>query len=53
MDRAGIRIHETTDVSHRAIIVEGSQIWNFAQVREDATNGNHCVIGKEVSVCRF
>ena len=50
MNRADVRIHETADVSPRAIIGEGTSIWNFAQVREDVSIGKRCVISKGVYI---
>jgi len=45
-----VRIHPTADVSDRAGIGDGSSIWHQAQVREGATIGAHCIIGKGVYV---
>ena len=44
------RIHPTAEVSTEAIIGEGSRIWHWAQVREGASVGQNCVIGKDVYV---
>ena len=40
------RIHETADVSDRAEVGNGVQIWHQAQVREGARIGDSCIIGK-------
>lgn len=45
-----IRIHPTAEVSPRATIGDGSQIWHQAQVREDAHIGRNCILGKGVYV---
>ena len=48
--RAGVRIHPTSDVSAKAEIGEGSQIWLFCQVRDGAKIGKGCIFGKGVYV---
>jgi UDP-2-acetamido-3-amino-2,3-dideoxy-glucuronate N-acetyltransferase len=45
-----VRIHSTAEVSDRALIGEGTSIWNHAQVREDVNLGNNCVISKGVYI---
>lgn len=40
-----VRIHPTADVSHTAVIGDGTSVWNNAQVREHARIGAECVIG--------
>lgn len=40
------RLHPTADVDDRATIGEGSSVWHYAQVREDASLGRDCVIGR-------
>jgi UDP-2-acetamido-3-amino-2,3-dideoxy-glucuronate N-acetyltransferase len=45
-----VRIHSTSDVSPKAEIGEGTQIWLFCQVRENAKIGTNCVFGKGVYV---
>ena len=45
-----IRIHPTADVSPRANIGDGTSIWHQCQVREGATIGGECIIGKNVYV---
>ena len=41
-----IRIHDSADVSPRAILGEGTQIWHQAQIREEVTLGCECIVGK-------
>jgi acetyltransferase-like isoleucine patch superfamily enzyme len=43
-------VHPTAEVSARAVIGEGTQIWNEAQVREDVRIGRNCIIGKGVYI---
>jgi acetyltransferase-like isoleucine patch superfamily enzyme len=45
-----IRIHPTADVSPKAHIGEGTSIWHHSQIREGATIGRECIIGKNVYV---
>ncbi len=45
-----IRIHPTADVSPKAQIGEGTSIWHHSQIREGATIGRECIIGKNVYV---
>lgn len=46
----GVRIHESSAVSDKAQIGEGTQIWMFCQVREDVRIGKGCIFGKGVYV---
>lgn len=39
-------VHATADVAENAVIGEGSKVWNYAQVREDARLGADCIIGR-------
>ena len=39
VERAGVRVHPTAEVSPDAVIGPGTSIWNQAQVREDARIG--------------
>ncbi|MCC7127464.1 MAG: N-acetyltransferase [Microbacteriaceae bacterium] len=39
-------IHETADVAPSASISEGSKVWHYAQVRENAKIGANCIIGR-------
>ena len=43
-------IHDTAEVSNKAVVGEGTSIWNQAQVREGAVIGAGCVIGKNVYI---
>jgi UDP-2-acetamido-3-amino-2,3-dideoxy-glucuronate N-acetyltransferase len=45
-----VTIHETAEVSKKAIIGDGTKIWNHAQVREGARIGERCVIGKNAYI---
>jgi UDP-2-acetamido-3-amino-2,3-dideoxy-glucuronate N-acetyltransferase len=47
---SNFRVHESADVSPRATIGEGAQIWHQAQVREGAVIGERSIIGKGVYV---
>jgi acetyltransferase-like isoleucine patch superfamily enzyme len=50
MSSSAVRIHPTSDVSPKAEIGEGTQIWLFCQVRENAKIGKGCIFGKGVYV---
>ena len=50
VERAGVRVHPTAEVSPDAVIGPGTSVWNQAQVREGARIGADCVIGKNVYV---
>ena len=43
-------IHSTAEVSDRAIIGDGTKIWNLAQVREECIIGEDCIISKNVYI---
>jgi UDP-2-acetamido-3-amino-2,3-dideoxy-glucuronate N-acetyltransferase len=43
-------IHKSAEVSDKAIIGEGTRIWNWVQVRENVRIGRNCVISKSVYV---
>ncbi len=45
-----ITIHPTAEVSERAVIGDGTKIWNHAQVREGAHVGAGCILGKNVYI---
>ena len=45
-----VRIHPTSEVSSKATIGEGTQIWLFCQVRDNAKIGKGCIFGKGVYV---
>ena len=40
------RVAASADVDERATIGDGSSVWHFAQVREDAVLGTNCVVGR-------
>lgn len=43
-------IHETAEVSDKAIIGDGTKIWNQAQVRNNAELSENCIISKNVYI---
>jgi len=43
-------IHETAEVNPKAVVGEGTKIWNNAQVREDVTIGKNCIISKNAYI---
>ncbi len=45
-----IFIHPTSDVSPKAIIGEGTKIWQHCQVRENAEIGKNCILSKGVYI---
>jgi acetyltransferase-like isoleucine patch superfamily enzyme len=45
-----VRIHRTAEVSPTAIVGDGTQIWNEAQVRDGARIGMQCMLGKAVYI---
>ncbi len=47
---ADVFIHPTAIVSEEAHIGEGTSIWHHCQVREHATIGKNCILGKGVYV---
>jgi UDP-2-acetamido-3-amino-2,3-dideoxy-glucuronate N-acetyltransferase len=47
---AGVRVHETADVSPEAAIGEGTSVWHWVQIREGARVGRRCNIGKDVYI---
>lgn len=48
--RINVRIHSTADVSEKAILGEGTSVWNNAQIREKAKLGKNCIISKNVYI---
>jgi UDP-2-acetamido-3-amino-2,3-dideoxy-glucuronate N-acetyltransferase len=40
------RLHATADIDETAQIGDGTSVWHYAQVREGATLGRDCVIGR-------
>jgi acetyltransferase-like isoleucine patch superfamily enzyme len=45
-----VRIHPSSEVSDKAKIGDGTQIWLFCQVRENVTIGKDCIFGKGVYI---
>ena len=45
-----VRVHPSSDVSATATIGDGTQIWLFCQVRDNARIGKDCIFGKGVYV---
>lgn len=43
-------IHPTAEVSKKAVIGNGTKIWHFVQVRENAQIGKNCILGKSVYI---
>jgi UDP-2-acetamido-3-amino-2,3-dideoxy-glucuronate N-acetyltransferase len=43
-------IHPTVEISHKATIGTGCQIWHYTQIREGATIGDQCIIGRDVYI---
>ena len=43
-------VHETADVSEKAVIGRGTKIWNGSQIREGAKIGENCIISKNVYI---
>jgi len=39
-------VHTSADVADSAQLGEGSKIWHYAQVREDARLGANCIVGR-------
>jgi acetyltransferase-like isoleucine patch superfamily enzyme len=45
-----VKVHPTADVSPKATVGDGTQVWHQAQVREGARVGKHCRLGKGVYI---
>lgn len=45
-----VRIHPTAEVSPKAVLGEGTSIWNNCQVRENAIIGKNCILSKDVYI---
>jgi UDP-2-acetamido-3-amino-2,3-dideoxy-glucuronate N-acetyltransferase len=43
-------VHPSSDVSPKAIIGNGTKIWQHCQVREDAVLGSNCILSKGVYI---
>lgn len=39
-------VHPTADVADTSRLGEGTKIWHYAQVREDALLGENCIVGR-------
>lgn len=50
VEHAGVRVHETADVSPEANIGEGTYVWHHVQIREGARLGDQCIVGKGVYI---
>jgi acetyltransferase-like isoleucine patch superfamily enzyme len=50
LKRDTIKVHSSAEVSDKALIGDGTSIWNQAQVRAGARIGKNCVISKNVYV---
>lgn len=50
LQKPGVRIHSSADVSDKASIGPGTAIWQQAQIRDGATVGKECVLGKGVFI---
>ncbi len=48
--KSDVYIHQTADVSRKAVIGHNVKIWHQAQVRENAVIGDNCIIGKGVYI---
>lgn len=47
---SNIYIHPTAEVDKRAVVGDGTKIWNQAQVREGARLGKGCIVSKNVYI---
>lgn len=45
-------IHSSAEVSNLAVLGEGCRVWNQAQIRERASLGKQCIVGKDVYIDR-
>ena len=52
MAKTNFFVHPTAEVHPDALIGDGTKIWNWAQVREEAVIGRLCVISKGVYIDR-
>lgn len=43
-------VHKTAEVSDKALVGDGTKVWNYAQVREGAIIGKNCIISKNVYI---
>lgn len=49
---ADVHIHATAEVSPQARLGAGTWVWNQAQIREEASLGERCIVGKDVYIDR-
>jgi len=45
-----VKVHSSAEVSDKALIGDGSSIWNHAQVRAGAKIGKNCILSKNVYI---
>ena len=45
-----VTVHDTAEVSEKAVVGDNTKIWNHAQVREGAYIGANCIVGKNVYI---
>jgi len=50
LKRDNVKVHSSAEVSDKALIGDGTSIWNQAQVRTGARIGKNCIISKNVYV---
>jgi UDP-2-acetamido-3-amino-2,3-dideoxy-glucuronate N-acetyltransferase len=50
IEKSGVKIHSSADVSEESQIGKGTLIWNFAQVRENSKIGVNCILSKGVYI---
>lgn len=43
-------IHPSSEVSNKAVIGDGTKIWNYCQVRENVSIGANCILSKDVYI---
>lgn len=43
-------VHKSADVSDKALIGEGTRIWNWVQIRENVKIGKNCILSKGVYI---
>lgn len=43
-------VHPTAEINSKANIGEGTKIWNYSQIRENAKLGKNCILGKNVYI---
>jgi len=50
IEKNGVKIHPTAEVSDAANIGQGTYIWNQVQVRENTVIGEKCIISKDAYI---